>query len=218
MIQISQNIYALDKIWNMDFDKYPLASFYNEYPFLIFENLVKKEKLNDLINSLDKSSYKARLVKKGLDEKIRKTILHSCNDKVKEIFEEAFFKIRKRVEDFFGVSFLKGTEIQVLEYKEGGFYKCHADNASEILKDGELIGYKLVKKERKLTTLMFLNDDFEGGELEFCHLRYKNKKRVIIKPKAGSMIVFPSHGLFAHEVKPVYKNNRYALVKWWEVI
>jgi len=38
MVRISEKIYAFDEVWNMDFDKYPLASFYNEYPFLIFEN------------------------------------------------------------------------------------------------------------------------------------------------------------------------------------
>jgi len=79
----------------------------------------------------------------------------------------------------FGVSFLKGTDLQVLEYKEGGFYKCHADNANEIVKNGKLIGYKIVEPERKLTTLLFLNDDYEGGEVEFCHLRFSNGKLFI---------------------------------------
>ena len=215
MVFISQKIYALDEIWEMDFEKYPMASFYNEYPFLVFENLLSKEECKEAILSLGECDYKAQLVGGGVNEDIRKTIIHSPTSKIREIFEKAFYSVKDKIEKFYGVSFIKGTELQVLEYKEGGFYKCHADNASEIVKNGKLIGYKVVKPERKLTTLLFLNDEYEGGEIEFCHLRFLDGKRVVHKPKAGEMIVFPSHGLFAHEVKPVFGNNRFAVVKWW---
>ncbi|MEO1928636.1 MAG: 2OG-Fe(II) oxygenase [Nautiliaceae bacterium] len=215
MVPISQKIYALDEIWEMDFEKYPMASFYNEYPFWVFENLLSKEECKEAILSLGKCDYKAGLVGGGVNEDIRKTIIHSPTSKIREIFEKAFYNVKDKIEKFYGVSFIKGTELQVLEYKEGGFYKCHSDNASEIVKNGKLAGYKVVKPERKLTTLLFLNDEYEGGEVEFCHLRFSDGKRVVHKPKAGEMIVFPSHGLFAHEVKPVFGNNRFAVVKWW---
>jgi len=55
---------------------------------------------------------------------------------------------------------LKGRAIQILEYLPGGFYKRHADNASELIKDNRVVGYKEQRKKRKLTTLLFLNDDF----------------------------------------------------------
>jgi len=218
MVPISQKIYALDDVWKMDFEKYPLANHYNEYPFLVFENLVSKDECKRALNSLSSCDYRAKLVGSGLDESIRKTIIHAPTKEIKEVFEKAFFKIKDKVEKFYGVSFFKGTELQVLEYREGGYYKCHADNASEIVINGKLAGYKVVKPERKLTTLMFLNDNYEGGEVEFCHLRYADGGRVIHTPKTGEMIVFPSHGLFAHEVKPVFGNNRFAVVKWWDVI
>jgi len=218
MIPISQKVYALKEIWNMDFEKYPLASFYNEYPFLIFENVLDKKECEKIINSLKKDeTYKAKLISKGLDEEIRKTILHKPTEEIRRIFENVINSKKDEIEKFFGVSLLKGTDIQILEYKDGGFYKRHADNSSEIYKGNELMGYKLIAPERKITTLLFLNDDFEGGEIEFCHLRYNNGKRVIFKPRAGEMIVFPSHGLFAHEVKKV-RGNRFAIVKWWSVI
>ena len=218
MVQISQKIYALKEIWDMDFEKYPLASFYNEYPFLIFENVLSKEKCKTIIDSLKKNeTFKAKLVDKGLDEDIRKTILHKPTKEIREFFETVINEKKAEIEKFFGVSLLSGTDIQILEYKSGGFYKRHADNASEIYINGKLAGYKLVKPERKITTLLFLNDDFEGGEIEFSHLRFSDGKRVVFKPKAGQMIVFPSHGLFAHEVKKV-KGNRFAIVKWWNVI
>ena len=218
MIPISQKICALKEIWEMDFEKTPLASFYNEYPFLIYENVLNKDECQKIINSLNTNEqYKAKLISKGLDEEIRKTTLHKPTDEIREIFEKVINSKREKIERFFNVILMGGTDIQILEYKNGGFYKRHADNASEIYKNGKLVGYKVVRPDRKITTLLFLNDDFEGGEIEFSHLRYNNGKRVIFKPKAGQMIVFPSHGLFAHEVKKV-KGNRFALVKWWNCL
>ena len=218
MIPISQRVYVLKEIWDMDFEKHPLASFYNEYPFLIFENVLDKKEIQKIFNSLKKGeTYRAKLVDKGLDEDIRKTILHKPTNEIREIFDKLIKEKKDIIERFFGISLLSGTDIQILEYRDGGFYKRHADNSSEIYKDKELVGYKLIRPERKITTLLFLNDDFEGGEIEFSHLRYNNGERVIFKPKAGEMIVFPSHGLFAHEVKEV-KGNRFAIVKWWNVI
>ena len=217
-IPISQRIYALKEIWDMDFEKYPLASFYNEYPFLIFESVLDKKEIQKVLNSLKKDeNYKAELVNKGFDEEIRKTILHKPTNEIREIFSKVIRDKKDIIEKFYGVSLLSGTDIQILEYRDGGFYKRHADNASEIYKNGKLVGYKLIKPERKLTTLLFLNEDFEGGEIEFSHLIFNDGKKVVFKPKAGEMIVFPSHGLFAHEVKEV-KGNRFAIVKWWNVI
>ncbi len=217
MVQISQDIYALDEIWELNFKKHPLSNGYGKYPFLIFDNLLDIKELKEAINSLKSSSYKARISGNRVDENIRKTLIHSPTPQIETIFQKAFFKVKEEAEKFYGVSFLKGSQLQILEYKEGGFYKCHADNANEIIKDKKLINYKVVNN-RDLTTLLFLNSNFEGGEIEFCHLRYNNGKRVIYKPKGGDMIIFPSHGLFAHEVKKVKKNSRFAVVKWWQVI
>jgi len=218
MIPISNKIYAKKEIFDLPFEKYPLASFYNDYPFLIFENVLSKKECENIINSLNiNETYKAELVKKGLDEDIRKTILHKPTKEIRKVFENIINGKKTHIENFFGVSLLSGTDIQILEYRNGGFYKRHADNASELVKNGRVVGYKLIKPERKITTLLFLNDDFDGGEIEFSHLRFKDGSRVVFKPKAGEMIVFPSHGLFAHEVKKV-NGKRFAMVKWWNAI
>ncbi len=220
MVFISQKIYAKEEVFNLPFDKFPLASFYNEYPFLIINNFLSKNECHEIINSLDKNEkYKAKIISNNnLNESIRKTILHNPTDKLRELFHKRINKYKNDIEKFFGVSLLKGTDIQILEYKEGGHYNCHADNASVIMKNNHIVGYKVVRSERKLTTLLFLNEDFLGGEIEFCHLRYYNNKRVILKPKIGMMIVFPSHGLFAHKVFEIKKGKRFAIVKWWNVI
>jgi SM-20-related protein len=217
LVPISQKVGALQEVWNLPFNKTPLANPYQEYPFLLLHNALEPSKCEAVIASLTKERFEARLRQKGLDESIRKTILHKPTPFIESIFQEVIRKHQEQIETFFNVSLFGGTKIQILEYENGGFYKCHADNASEIRKDGKLLDYKVVAPSRKITTLLFLNDDFLGGEIEFCHLRYFDGKEVVFKPKQGTMIVFPSHGLFAHEVRPV-TGRRFAVVKWWEAI
>jgi Rps23 Pro-64 3,4-dihydroxylase Tpa1-like proline 4-hydroxylase len=47
-----------------------------------------------------------------------------------------------------------------------------------------------------ISAVLYLNDNFEGGGLEFPN------QGVFIKPKAGSIIVFPSVQPFVHDPKP----------------
>ena len=49
----------------------------------------------------------------------------------------------------------------------------------------------------------YINDDYEGGEIHFPN------QNVTIKPKAGSLIMFPSQQPFLHEVKPIISGTRY---------
>jgi len=44
--------------------------------------------------SLGKCDYKAGLVGGGVNENIRKTIIHSPISKIKEIFEKAFYSVK----------------------------------------------------------------------------------------------------------------------------
>ncbi len=48
-----------------------------------------------------------------------------------------------------------------------------------------------------ISTLIYLNDDYVGGEISFPEYE------ISIKPEARELIIFPSH--FLHEVKPTYE-------------
>ena len=54
--------------------------------------------------------------------------------------------------------------------------------------------------------LLFLNDDYEGGEFIVTDKEYK--------PSKGSAIVFPSNFMFPHEVKKVTKGERWSIISW----
>lgn len=50
--------------------------------------------------------------------------------------------------------------------------------------------------------VLYFNEDYEGGELVFEH------KPVKIKPKRGSLMVFPATEEYSHAVKKVFNNER----------
>lgn len=60
-----------------------------------------------------------------------------------------------------------------------------------------------------MSGVVYLNDNLEGGELFFPQQNIK------IKPKAGSVIVFPSVEPFYHESLPVTKGEKYMSPVFW---
>jgi hypothetical protein len=55
------------------------------------------------------------------------------------------------------------------------------------------------------TMVLYLNDDYEGGEINFPN------HNVMIKPRAGSLVMFPATSEFVHEVKPIVSGVRYTV-------
>ena len=66
--------------------------------------------------------------------------------------------------------------------------------------------------------VLYFNDDYEGGELVFQH------KPIEIKPKKGSLMVFPASEEYSHAVKKVSGNDRYVFSAfvyardYWELL
>ena len=99
--------------------------------------------------------------------------------------------------------------MQLTRYKKGGYYKFHKDGKSDNLStfgDGTV---------RKLSMSLILNNNYDGGQLEFSGIN-SDGEPVLHTPKnqsSGTIIVFPS--FTAHRVKPITRGTRYSLVVWF---
>lgn len=87
----------------------------------------------------------------------------------------------------------------------GGFHPLHADNSKLDL--GRWIPNHTPK--RAYSTIVYLNDDFDGGEIVFP-LQSK-----CIKPTRGLLLGFPSGSEFPHEVLAVTRGCRYTMPIWF---
>ena len=54
-----------------------------------------------------------------------------------------------------------------------------------------------------ISSVAYLNDDYEGGEIYFI------KQDITIKPKAGSIVVFPSVSPYYHQSKQLLSGRKY---------
>ncbi len=63
-------------------------------------------------------------------------------------------------------------------------------------------------KNRQLSIIIYLNDDYLGGETYFP------RQELQLKPPAGSMALFPPFYTHPHTSKPVQKGTKFALVNW----
>ena len=63
----------------------------------------------------------------------------------------------------------------------------------------------LTEKIRRVSTVYYPNDDYEGGELYFPRLD------INIKPKADQLIIFPSSYVYDHKILPVISGTRYII-------
>jgi Rps23 Pro-64 3,4-dihydroxylase Tpa1-like proline 4-hydroxylase len=89
------------------------------------------------------------------------------------------------------------AEAKIVKYSEGDEYSWHCDTF------GKMPGKNYV---REISSITYLNDDFEGGETEF----YPDH---IITPVQGKTLVFPSNWCFVHRGRPVISGEKYILVQ-----
>jgi predicted 2-oxoglutarate/Fe(II)-dependent dioxygenase YbiX len=94
------------------------------------------------------------------------------------------FKIHEEIKD--------AESYGLLRYSVGEKYDQHYDGGTE--------------SSRSISVLIYLNDDYEGGEIEFPFFNLK------IKPKAGTLMLFPSNYAYSHIAHPVMSGTKYVIV------
>jgi hypothetical protein len=89
------------------------------------------------------------------------------------------------------------NQSEFLMYDVKGKYETHVDTF-----------HHHSNETRKLTVLVFLNDNFEGGKF---YIQTSHKKHYPPQEK-GTVLVFPS--FMPHGVEPITKGVRYSIVSW----
>lgn len=88
------------------------------------------------------------------------------------------------------------TEAYLNLWNPGAYASAHVDSHAEY----EFLLY---------TTLFYLNDEYEGGEICFPN------QGVVYKPKAGDVIFFPCGGTeHPHSVNQIISGRRYTIAMW----
>lgn len=174
-------------------------------------NHAKKQKQVDLSVFDPDESNKTSSTKFSVDKKVRDTQMIDLEDIAEEIIDLFRNVVTTIINPFYEFE-IKDSELpQLLHYGIDGHYLPHCDGESLWKPPGNepLIWRK--STDRDLSTVMFLNNDFEGGDFVFPDLKIR------VRPEPGMLICFPSTHEYLHGVEPITKGHRYSIVNWMTV-
>jgi predicted 2-oxoglutarate/Fe(II)-dependent dioxygenase YbiX len=87
----------------------------------------------------------------------------------------------------------------------GGHHNRHADNCRQNERGDWVANHT---SQRDVTAIYYLDDTFEGGEIVF------ERAQLVIKPRRGLLLAFPSDAAHEHEVRLVRSGVRYTMPIW----
>ena len=90
--------------------------------------------------------------------------------------------------------------IQVLEYVKNQKYTWHTDASPQP---------NSKEYHRKISVILYLSEDFEGGTTEFVHKQYK--------PPIGHALIFPANWCYPHTGTRVTSGKKRVAVTWYYV-
>ncbi|MDA0345667.1 MAG: 2OG-Fe(II) oxygenase [Proteobacteria bacterium] len=165
-----------------------------------------------LTNSHDETySWKDALVGEGtkmpdyrdcVDFKVNKKTIDSCPEefylakKVYNIVADALLSNVKLYQQKYNMNMNYMEAINFVRYGEGQHFAVHTDH-----------GFSYICT---VSSVVYLNDDYEGGELWFPYLDLK------WKPSKGDMVFFPSTYIYAHASLPVTNGIKYSAVTMFD--
>ncbi len=110
---------------------------------------------------------------------------------------------------------------QLLGYEERCQFRLHCDNS--IWKGG---AWNRNDKLRDVTGILYLSDpvdyvtkpnQYSGGDLSFPNIVDPSGSHMTLRPKKGTMVIFPSSPAYQHQVSIITAGYRLAVVNWWSL-
>ena len=201
--------------------------------FIIQEKNVFSDDLCDAIIKKFDSDDRVAQGKTGsglnLKIKVSDDLMISCYPDWEDLDKQVFDSIQKPLEDYYnnnagaiGVRMkdYHDTGYQVQRTRKGGFYDWHTDDVTLVSSSTITLGengiYYGTYSRRMITFIVYLNDDFRGGNTAF-NVDNDTEKPYKIKPQKGSILMFPSNTSYLHTGLPVKSGVKYILTGWmWD--
>jgi hypothetical protein len=123
-------------------------------------------------------------------EKLETNVL---SDLSKRFYESTKESLNSYI-SYYDAAIQKFEPPQLLKYGVGQNFNNHIDDHPFLT--------------RRISMTYYLNNDYEGGDIEFSrfNLRFKAQK--------NQLLVFPSNFVYNHKIHPVTSGSRYVIVQW----
>lgn len=119
------------------------------------------------------------------------------NSQLIDLHHEIYEKLKFCIDDYakyWGINVVYYEAFNFVKYEgEGKHFNIHADHGP---------AYNCT-----VSAVIYINDDYEGGEIEFPRLN-----GYIHKPKVGDIAIFPSNYIYEHASLPMKSGTKYCVV------
>ena len=163
----------------------------------VFKNVfLRSEEVIDMAEN--SPNWRQGTAGQATDPKVRITDMHDLDPETElhgEILQVFLDGIREYVTKYTHCKVQGGEHLRIGRYGVGGHYSPHADAGAS---------------ERTLSGLLYLNSDFEGGDLNFPH------QELTLKPEEGMLVLFPSNYIYVHQSLPLKEGKKYVVVSWFK--
>lgn len=138
-----------------------------------------------------------------VDFKVRRNALRpgeAKSDAIAAIHDQITEKLNECLKHYVGVFQMNPLTymeaINFVKYGPGQHFQVHPDSGPTY--------------SCNVSTVMYLNSDYEGGELWFPHFEYT------YQPQYGDIVLFPSSFLYSHAALPVKSGIKYSAVTMFD--
>ena len=121
-----------------------------------------------------------------------------------QTLDRSVSRIKEEIEKSFRLKVYPESWYSVTTYVKGNGLIAHSDGAQKLSTPN---GYS----HRDISSVLYLNDNFVGGITSF------DIQGIDIKPKAGTLILFPGTEPFMHSVSVLESGLRYIIPQFWSV-
>ena len=133
--------------------------------------------------------------------------LNKNDPKIAPVIANLFKRLEPIIEDFYKVKVIP-TGATIVKWLPGQYQHPHADKE---LHEGPDAGLPNDFPNYDLSSLFYLNEDYEGGELYFPN------QGVQFKPKVGAAYFFPGDMQYIHGVTEIKSGIRFTCPFFWEI-
>lgn len=175
---------------------------------IVYKNFMSKEECNKLIDYFETAAdnwdqtcfYDSLGMSLVADPRILQT--SGLLDIHPQYFDYLRQKTKEAVEEAFDQKVRVNTQ-HAQKWPTGSFARWHSDNSDL---DGKPSAWRI----NKYASILYLNENYSGGELEFRDHDLK------IKLETGSLIAFPGGASNVHRVNEITDGTRFTVVSFWD--
>jgi len=121
---------------------------------------------------------------------------------IKQVFDPIMLKMQETIQHLWRRDLFLETDYSIIGYRVGESLKAHHDGIYNLKTNSG-------NPRRDVSSVLYLNDDYEGGELNFVNQKLR------IKPKAGTVVLFPSTEKFTHFATKVISDVKFIVPSLW---